>query len=170
MAIKKLMGMLKIDEAAKAATKSFNKGEFYALVSFAAAVAASDGSVDDSERTSFIEDCKNLPWMKSFSQEEILKEFDETVNAIKQNSANAKLEIVEKLAKIKDAGISQRILGTVCNIAAADGNFDPGEIHLVRELAKNLPLENEEISRIIAEFASQVEVDKADGKQVGGWV
>jgi tellurite resistance protein TerB len=106
-----------------------------ASMAMCALVAAADGSVDASERQRVASLIASNEVLKNFPADDLRQRFNKYVDALTQDFEFGKVGVMQDIGKTKKKPTEARAvvqIGIV--IGGADGNFDPDERRVVRDV------------------------------------
>ncbi|MER0244077.1 TerB family tellurite resistance protein [Streptomyces sp. HSW2009] len=112
-----------------------------ASMAMCALVAAADGSVDPAERQRVASLIATNDVLQNFPADDLQRRFNEYVDKLTADFALGKVSVVQDIGKVKKKPVEARAviqIGIV--IGGADGNFDPTEQAVVREVCYALDI------------------------------
>lgn len=122
-----------------------NKEFMDAVVAGCALVAASDGTIDSSEKQKMAGFIGRSEELRVFDMNQVINRFNHFVSGFEFDSLIGKGEALKALSKLKkDPEASKLLIRVCCAIGAADGNFDENEKQIVREMCEHLGLSSSE--------------------------
>lgn len=122
-----------------------NKEFMDAVVAGCALVAASDGTIDSSEKQKMAGFIGRSEELRVFDMNQVINRFNHFVSGFEFDSVIGKGEALKALGKLKkDPEASRLLIRVCCAIGAADGNFDENEKQTVREMCEYLGLSSSE--------------------------
>jgi tellurite resistance protein TerB len=131
------------DQVKKFKTKDFMD----AVVAGCAVVAASDGTVDSSEKQKMAGYMTRSEELKVFEMSDVISRFNHYVGQIEFDAMIGKQEALRTISKFRGKPEIGRVIVGVCSaIGAADGDFDDKEKAIVREICNALDLNPSEFS------------------------
>jgi tellurite resistance protein TerB len=135
----KLFGK-KTGEAKAQLNKLQNKDLMEATIGAALLVSAADGKIEDEELLKLQEIIEALPTMSHFGSE-IGQTIDRLSKLLKAGFVMGKVQIMREIADCKHSEQeAEDVLVTAITIASADGEVEPQEAEIIKEVAKKLGL------------------------------
>ena len=125
------------DQATKLVGQYKNKTFLQATMTAAVIVAQADGVIQPSEKQKIFGYAKASEFLNVFDFEDVQKEFEHCAGKYEFDFDLGKQECLIRLGKLaKDMDLQQKkcIMMVSCAIGKADGNFDPAEQEVVREI------------------------------------
>lgn len=136
---KKLLGK-NTAEARNNLKKLENKDLMEATIGAALLVAAADGKIEDEEVVKLQEIVEALPSMSHFGSE-IGATVDRFTRQLKAGFVLGKVQIMREIADCKHSDQeAEDVLVTAITIASADGEVEPQEAEIIKEIARKLGL------------------------------
>lgn len=122
-------------------TRFKNKDFLEATVAGCALIAASDGTIDASEKETMAGFIQRNDALKTFDMTEVIQIFNKHADNYTFNAAIGKAEALKAVSKVKKNEEAARTLIRVCcAIGMADGDFDDKEKAAVKEMCQELGL------------------------------
>ena len=116
-----------------------------AVVAACALVAMADGQLDASERQKMTEFVTQSEELRVFDNQKVLSQFNLFVQKIERDQIIGRADAFKALGRIKSKPEVARLVARYCiAIGYADGNFDPNEQRVVREICFELGLNPDE--------------------------
>lgn len=136
---KKLLGK-NTAEARNNLKKLENKDLMEATIGAALLVAAADGKIEDEEIVKLQEIVEALPSMSHFGSE-IGSTIDRFTRQLKAGFVLGKVQIMREIADCKhNDQEAEDVLVTAITIASSDGELEPQEAEIIKEIARKLGL------------------------------
>lgn len=136
---KKLLGK-NTAEARQNLKKLENKDLMEATIGAALLVSAADGKIEDEEIVKLQEIVEALPSMSHFGSE-IGSTIDRFTRQLKAGFILGKVQIMREIADCKHSDQeAEDVLVTAITIASADGEIEPQEAEIIKEVARKLGL------------------------------
>lgn len=127
-------------EARQNLKKLENKDLMEATIGAALLVAAADGKIEDEEVVKLQEIVEALPSMAHFGSE-IGATVDRFTRQLKAGFVLGKVQIMREIADCKHSDQeAEDVLVTAITIASADGEVEPQEAEIIKEVARKLGL------------------------------
>lgn len=136
---KKLLGK-NTAEARNNLKKLENKDLMEATIGAALLVTAADGKIEDEEIVKLHEIVEAMPSMSHFGSE-IGSTIDRFTRQLKAGFVLGKVQIMREIADCKHSDQeAEDVLVTAITIASADGELEPQEAEIIKEVARKLGL------------------------------
>lgn len=130
------------DKLAAEASKFKNRTFMEAVVAGCALVAAADGTVCSDEKQKMAGYIRSADELKHFDMKQVIESFDKIISQFDFDATIGKGEALKVVGRVRGNNEQARMLVRVtCAIGAADGDFDPDEQAVVREICKELGLD-----------------------------
>lgn len=122
-------------------SKFKNKAFMEAVVDACAILAASDGSIDASEKQKMAGFMRMSEELKHFDMSAVIERFNTTASNFEFDAEIGKAEALKSIGRLKGNEEQSRMLVRVAiAIGSSDGDFDPGEQKVSAEIARELGL------------------------------
>lgn len=123
------------------ASKFKNRSFMEAVVAGCALVAAADGSISSDEKQKMAGFIQRADELKHFDMSTVIEVFNKTAGDFEFDQSIGKASALQTIGKIKGNDEQARLLvRVVCAIGAADGDFDPDEQAVAKEICVELGL------------------------------
>jgi tellurite resistance protein TerB len=118
-----------------------NKDLLDAIVAGCAMVAAADGSIESSEKQKMAGFLGRSQELSVFRMDEVIDRFNHFAGNMEFDVMIGKQESLRVIEKFKSKPeVARLIVGVCCAVGAADGDFDPNEKNIVRDVCNVLGL------------------------------
>ena len=122
-------------------SKFKNRTFMEATVAACAMVAAADGTISAEEKQKMAGFIRNSDELKHFSMTDVIAFFDKVVGNFDFDADIGKAETLKVIGRLRGNEEQARVMVRVaCAIGASDGDFDPNERSVVRDICKELGL------------------------------
>ncbi len=122
-------------------SKFKNKTFMEATVAACALVAAADGTISSEEKQKMAGFIRNSDELKHFSMTDVIAFFEKVIGNFDFDAEIGKAEALKVIGRLRDNEEQARVMVRVaCVIGASDGEFDPNERSVVRDICKELGL------------------------------
>jgi len=119
-----------------------NRSFMEAAVAGCAMVAAADGVIRPEEKQKMAGFIQRNDALKVFDMNDVIKTFDKFTQGFEFDAQIGKGEALKAIGKVRKNSEEARLLVRVCcAIGAADGDFDPDEKKVVRQICRELDLD-----------------------------
>lgn len=125
------------DEVQKYKSRDFLE----ATIAGCALVASADGTISPEEKRKMIGFIKQNDDLRVFNLEECIKIFENFTSKIDFDTEIGKGECLRTISKLKGKPEARLMVHVCCAIGASDGNFDPDEKRVVREICRELEID-----------------------------
>lgn len=126
-----------------AEVSNYRNREFMeAVVAACALIANADGNVSPAEKQKMIAYVGSADELKNFKTDQVISFFQSILGKFEFDKEIGKAEALKVIGRIKDKHEQARMVVRVaCVIGASDGEFDPAERQVVREICVDLGLD-----------------------------
>ncbi|WP_071673182.1 tellurite resistance TerB family protein [Nioella nitratireducens] len=122
-------------------SKFKNRTFMEATVAACAMVAAADGTISAEEKQKMAGFIRNSDELKHFSMTDVIAFFEKVVGNFDFDADIGKAEALKVIGRLRGNEEQARVMVRVaCAIGASDGDFDPNERSVVRDICKELGL------------------------------
>lgn len=123
-------------------SKFKNRTFMEATVAACAMVAAADGTISAEEKQKMAGFIRNSDELKHFSMTDVIAFFEKVVGNFDFDADIGKAEALKVIGRLRGNEEQARVMVRVaCAIGASDGDFDPNERSVVRDICKELGLD-----------------------------
>lgn len=123
----------------KTAKQVQNRNVLEAIIAASLLVAAADGDVSDDEVKTLNDLLENNDLLKAFKKTEITQIVDRYTSVLRAGFRVGKVKMLREIVDIADnADHAEEVFVTALTIAEADGDIDPKELVILKEIGRTL--------------------------------
>lgn len=131
------MGMF--SKFVKSAKQIQNQNVMEAIIAGSMLIASSDGEIEKKEIDTLDKLLTNNDLLKAFKPAEIRKVIDRYAGILEAGFRVGKLKMLKEIGEISDnAEWSEEVFVTALTIAEADGEIEPSELAVLKEIGRSL--------------------------------